>query len=136
MTAILVLGTMAHQRDVTVAREPLNETQREFLAVILDAPAPGINRAVHEYFSSIGGREFGPGYSARLTSPEKSLAWSQRRHPHVVATGRHPAAAKASRQYPKAIGFSIDRTPHRFRFEHLVLEYFFVGPTRGFSRGG
>ena len=119
VTTVLVLCAVAQQRDVTVARELLEKTQGELLSVILDAPTTGIDRAVHEHLRPVVGSEPGPGDSAGLTGSEKSLARSQRWHPHVVTIDWQRAAAKASGQYTKAIGLSIDRAPDGFRLEHL-----------------
>ena len=85
MASVLVLCTMAHERDVTVARELLEKTHGEFLSVVLDAPTAGVDRAIHKHFGSVVGRKSCPGDAARLTGSEKSLTRSQRRHPDVVA---------------------------------------------------
>ena len=39
MTLLLILGAVTHQRDVAFPREIFDQSQREFLAVILDGPA-------------------------------------------------------------------------------------------------
>ena len=85
VTTVLVLCAMAHQRDVTVVREPFEKAQGELLSVILDALTAGIDRTVHKHFGAIIGSEPGPGDSTDLTRSEKSLTRSQTWHPHVVA---------------------------------------------------
>jgi len=120
VTPILVFRAMAHQRDMARAGEPLDETQSEFLSVILDAAAARIDGPVHEQFGSVPASKLGPRESASLTSLEEPLARSQGRHPDVVAARRHTAATKARCQNPKTIGLSVDRTPHRFGLEHQV----------------
>ena len=119
VTTVLVLCAMAHQRDVTVVREPFEKAQGELLSVILDALTAGIDRAVHKHFGTIVGSKLGPGDPTRLTGSQKSLTRSKTWHPHVVSIDGHCTAAKASGEYPKAIGLSIDRTPHGFRLKHL-----------------
>jgi hypothetical protein len=118
---------MAQQRDMTRPGEPLDEAQGEFLSVILDTTAAHIDRSVHKHFGSVRAGKFRPRDTASLTSLEKPLARSQGRHPDVVSIGRHSAATKSRRQNPKAVGFSVDRTPDRFGPEHrlsFVSEYF------------
>jgi hypothetical protein len=60
MTAVLIFRAVAHQSDVTGTGKALNESQRKFLPVILDAAATRIDRPVHEDFGSIPAGELRP----------------------------------------------------------------------------
>ena len=48
MTLRLILGAVTHQRDAAGAREFLDETQRELLAMILDGSAARVDGAGQE----------------------------------------------------------------------------------------
>jgi hypothetical protein len=60
MALILIFRTVAHERDVSRTREFLNETQGEFLSMILDGAATFVDRPIHEQFGSVTSGESSP----------------------------------------------------------------------------
>jgi hypothetical protein len=97
MTLPLVLRTMAHDRDAASPGKPLDESERELLAVILYRPAARIDWAVHEQFVPVLAKELGPGNPTRLAVSKKPLTRRQRWHPHVVSGCRHSTSTESRR---------------------------------------
>lgn len=60
MTPFLIFRTVAHEGDTPSARELLEQTQCEFLSVILDTAATRVDWPIYEQFGSITARELGP----------------------------------------------------------------------------
>src|SRR5262245_11282260 len=107
VTVLLIFGAVAHQGDVILAREVLDQSQRELLAVVLDRPAARVDRAVHEQLSEVLARELRPRLPSREHGSEELLARRERRHPDVVAAGAHPAAAESRRENTQAVAFPV-----------------------------
>ena len=60
MALRLLLRTVAHECYATATAEPLDEAQRELLAVILDGPAARIDGPVHEQLAPVLSHELRP----------------------------------------------------------------------------
>ena len=69
VTPFLIFRAVTHEGDVPRARELLEQTQCEFLPVILDTAAARVDWPIHEQFGSIAARELGLRDSAGLPGP-------------------------------------------------------------------
>ena len=118
MAAALIFRAVAQERDSTLSRELLDQAERELLTMILDGGAPRVNRAVHEQFAPVLTEKPGPRDAAGLDVPQETFAWSQRRHPHVVAARWHPAPAEPRGENPDSIALAIDGARNGLRPQH------------------
>lgn len=57
MTATLIFGTVTEQGHRATSRQSLEESEREFLTVILDSLASSIDGAVHEKLAAVVAEE-------------------------------------------------------------------------------
>jgi hypothetical protein len=114
VTLCLIFSAVAHERYMTRTGQRLEQAQCELLTMVLDAATARIDRPIQEELRPVATREPGPRYSAGQVRLEQSLAGPQRRHPDVIACGRHTAATETSRKNPETIGLAIDRAPDGF----------------------
>ena len=61
MTLWLILIAVAHQGDILLAPQFLNQSQRKFLAVVLDAAIAPVDAATLPKLSSVTATKLGPG---------------------------------------------------------------------------
>src|SRR2546423_314735 len=113
MAVQLILRTMAEKRDVAFPGKLADQSKGEFLPVILDSDVARVKVPVHEQFGSVSAGKLRPGDASGLDRFQCTLARSERRHPHVISRGAHPAAAKPRRQNPQSVALRIDRTRDR-----------------------
>src|SRR5262245_9744452 len=136
MAVAFVLRAVTHDRDRPAFCETSDEPQRELLAVVLDRAALHIDRAIHEELLPVFTHERGPRDAARLDVAKQPLAWTERRHPDVVAARRHSASTKARGQDAETVMLAVDRTPDRLRtnVEHFGESRVSINPGDGSSR--
>src|SRR5438067_12836687 len=118
VTMRLVFGAMAEQRHGLSLGQMLQEPQREFLPVILDAFVAAINRPAFPQFAAITAAEFRPGDLAGQKFLSQSLARSQVGHPNVKPVRRQTPPAPTGRENPQAVFPRFDLCINAFSFEH------------------
>lgn len=136
MTPFLIFRTVAHEGDMPRARELLEQTQCEFLSVILDTAAARVDWPIHEQFGSITARDWA--HEIRPACPafrSLSLGASDGIHTSYRFVGiARPRKRVARIRSPSAflmIGLHTDLV-----FSMGSIPVLTVSPTRGFSRGG
>src|SRR5262245_1588321 len=115
---LLGLVAMAKQRHVLSSAQLLEQAQREFLAVVLDAPIALIDAAALRELLAIAAAEFAPRDRARPEIVQQRLARREIRHPHIVPARRQAASAETRRQDAQAVLASLNR-----RFDGLGLDH-------------
>ena len=105
MTLFLILIAVAHQRDVALRSQSLDQTERELLSMVLDAPTACVDRPVHQDFESVLAGEYRPAQLPGLTSakepslgPRDGIQTSYRLtgipRPRIVARILRPSALR------------------------------------------
>src|SRR5882672_6213688 len=117
----LVLGAVAQKRHVLALREPLDQAQRELLAMILDGTAPLVDRAVEKKLGPVLLRERLPRDRAFLQRPKGPLARAEAGHPDVVARCGDASAAESGHENAQAVTAAIDGRANALRFQHESL---------------
>src|SRR5262245_3331616 len=118
MAMLLGLVAMAKQCHLLSSAQLLEQAQREFLAVVLDAPVALVDAAALRELLAIAAAELAPRDRARPEIVQQRLARGEIRHPHVVSARRQTAPAEARRQDAQAVPASLNR-----RFDGLGLDH-------------
>jgi hypothetical protein len=103
-----VFGAMAEQRYRLILGEILQETQGEFLAVILDYLVAEIDRPALAQFPAISSAEFRPRDFPRQQVVPQLLARPKVCHPNIISVFRQPSAPAACRENSQTVFPRID----------------------------
>ena len=118
MTMLFVLGTMAQQRHRVIFGEMLEETQGEFLAVILDSLIAAIDRAALAQLFPISLAVLRPGDFPRQKFIPELLARAEVCHPDMVKVFRQAPSSAARRENSQAVLKRLDPGVNGLGFDH------------------